>query len=182
MEAQSNLGETTNVNYRHVDSPIGPLLLAGTENGLCLIEFGWLTHKSVEQNVMKWAGKWYPSFRLQPNGEMLGEAVAELQEYFAGNRRRFELKLDLQGTPFQVKVWHALSDIPYGETRSYRQIAEAIGFPKAVRAVGGANNRNPLPIVVPCHRVIGSDGTLTGYGGGLSIKEHLLSLERGVTL
>lgn len=182
MEAQSNLAETIIINYLEVGSPIGPLLLAGTENGLCLIEFGWLTHKSAEQNVMKWTGRRYPSVRLQPNGEMLSEAADQLQEYFAGNRRRFDLKLDLQGTSFQVKVWRALLEISYGETRSYRQVAEAIGFPKAVRAVGGANNRNPLPIVVPCHRVIGSDGTLTGYGGGLSIKEHLLSLERGVIL
>ncbi|MEB3102253.1 methylated-DNA--[protein]-cysteine S-methyltransferase [Ferviditalea candida] len=182
MEARLELEEMIRIDYLEVDSPVGPLLLAGTENGMCLIEFGQLANKPVEQNVMKWFGRRYSAVRLQQNGGQLNGAAAQLREYFAGKRRRFELKLDLQGTPFQLKVWHALSEIPYGETRSYAQIAGAVGSPKAVRAVGGANNRNPLPIVIPCHRVIGSDGTLTGYGGGLSIKEHLLSLERGVRI
>lgn len=102
----------------------------------------------------------------------------ELEEYFHGRRSRFSVKVDLiRGTEFQKKVWNALRDIPYGETVSYKEIAEKIGNPKAVRAVGGANNKNPISIIIPCHRVIGKDGSLTGYGGGLSKKEYLLNLE-----
>jgi len=100
-----------------------------------------------------------------------------LAEYFDGKRRRFDLPVDLYGTPFQLRVWRELKKIPYGEVRSYKELARAIGSPKAVRAVGGANNKNPVPILVPCHRVIGSNGSLVGYGGGLSIKEYLLKLE-----
>ncbi len=105
------------------------------------------------------------------------EAARQLRAYFAGDLRRFELPLDLRGTPFQLRVWEALLDIPYGETRSYLQIAQAIGSPLAVRAVGAANGTNPIPIVVPCHRVIGSSGKLVGYGGGLPLKKRLLELE-----
>ncbi|MNP45229.1 Methylated-DNA--protein-cysteine methyltransferase [compost metagenome] len=112
--------------------------------------------------------------------EALSTASQQLKEYFAGERRQFDLRLDLQGSEFQRKVWNALLTIPYVETASYKDIAEMIGQPKAVRAVGGANNKNPIPIIVPCHRVIGSNGSLVGYGGGLSIKESLLSLERNV--
>ncbi|MNI75356.1 Methylated-DNA--protein-cysteine methyltransferase [compost metagenome] len=112
--------------------------------------------------------------------EALFTASQQLKEYFAGERRQFDLRLDLQGSEFQRKVWNALLTIPYVETASYKDIAEMIGQPKAVRAVGGANNKNPIPIIVPCHRVIGSNGSLVGYGGGLSIKESLLSLERNV--
>jgi O-6-methylguanine DNA methyltransferase len=105
------------------------------------------------------------------------EAERQLRAYFAGELRRFELPLDLQGTPFQLRVWHELERIPYGETRSYSQIAEALGAPRAVRAVGAANGANPIPIVVPCHRVIGAGGKLVGYGGGLPLKKRLLELE-----
>ena len=108
----------------------------------------------------------------------LTEAVCrQLDEYFAGTRTTFDFPLRLQGTPFQEKVWAALRDIPYGETRSYQQIAQAIGQPKACRAVGMANHRNPIYIVVPCHRVVGANGALTGYGGGLDMKTALLALE-----
>ena len=100
-----------------------------------------------------------------------------MRAYFAGKLRAFDLPLDLGGTPFQLRVWHELERIPYGETRSYLQIAAAIGAPKAVRAVGAANGANPIPIVVPCHRVIGSGGKLVGYGGGLPLKKRLLTLE-----
>ena len=105
------------------------------------------------------------------------EAARQLRAYFAGELRRFRLPLDLQGTPFQLRVWRELERIPYGETRSYRQIAEAVGAPRAVRAVGAANGANPIPIVVPCHRVIGAGGKLVGYGGGLPLKKRLLELE-----
>ncbi|NLY70869.1 MAG: methylated-DNA--[protein]-cysteine S-methyltransferase [Clostridiales bacterium] len=110
--------------------------------------------------------------------DLLREASKQLDEYFMGNRFKFDLPLFLSGTEFQLKVWKALESIPYGETRSYKQIAEAIGNPKACRAVGMANNRNPISIIIPCHRVIGSSGRLVGYGGGLDIKEKLLQLER----
>jgi len=103
----------------------------------------------------------------------------ELDEYFEGKRKTFDIPLRTHGTPFQEKVWAALRAIPYGEVRSYKEVAEAIGHPKAYRAVGMANNANPIFIIVPCHRVIGSDGSLTGYGGGLPMKRALLSLERG---
>lgn len=112
-----------------------------------------------------------------PEGLAL-EVFRELDEYFQGLRKTFDIPLRLQGTPFQKKVWAALQAIPYGETRSYKDIAEAIGHPKAYRAVGMANNANPVFIIVPCHRVIGADGSLTGYGGGLPMKKALLSLEK----
>ena len=110
--------------------------------------------------------------------ELLQKAVKQMQEYFTGRRKEFELPIRLQGTDFQQKVWNALRQIPYGETRSYGEVAAIIGNPKASRAVGGANHKNPIMLIVPCHRVIGADGSLTGFGGGLRAKEYLLSLEK----
>ena len=114
---------------------------------------------------------------IEQETALIKEANRQLSEYLKGERKAFDLPLNPKGTDFQKRVWRALCDIPYGETRSYKQIAEAIGNPKAVRAVGMANNRNPITIVVPCHRVIGADGKLVGYGGGLEMKEFLLRLE-----
>lgn len=114
----------------------------------------------------------------QRETELLREAYRQLSEYFAGTRRAFTLPLCPHGTAFQQKVWDALQEIPYGETRSYREIAEAVGHPRAYRAVGGANHNNPVMIVVPCHRVIGADGRLTGYASGLEVKQKLLRLEQ----
>ena len=111
---------------------------------------------------------------------LINEAYRQLSEYLLGERKRFDLPLNPQGTVFQQQVWKALCDIPYGETRSYKQIAEAIGNPKAVRAVGMANNRNPLLIVVPCHRVVGANGKLVGYAAGIEKKEFLLKLEKSL--
>ena len=108
---------------------------------------------------------------------LLSESVRQLRAYLAGELREFSLPLDLQGTPFQLRVWRELQTIPFGESRSYSQIAQAIGAPRAVRAVGAANGANPVAIIVPCHRVIGSSGKLTGYGGGLPLKRRLLDLE-----
>lgn len=116
--------------------------------------------------------------REAPEGLAL-KVFRELDEYFQGKRKTFDIPLRTHGTPFQEKVWAALRAIPYGEVRSYKEVAEAIGHPKAYRAVGMANNANPIFIIVPCHRVIGSDGSLTGYGGGLPMKKALLSLEKG---
>lgn len=112
--------------------------------------------------------------------ELIRNASNQLNEYLEGRRKVFDLPLNPEGTKFQKKVWEALCNIPYGETRSYKQIAEAVGNSKACRAVGMANNRNPIIIFIPCHRVIGSNGSLVGYGGGLDIKEKLLSLEKGI--
>ena len=114
----------------------------------------------------------------QENGAE-NEGVRQVLEYFAGTRREFSLPLRPNGTPFQLRVWRALTEIPYGETRTYGDIARAIGAPGAARAVGGANNKNPIAIIVPCHRVIGANGALTGYAGGLDKKDFLLKLEKG---
>jgi methylated-DNA-[protein]-cysteine S-methyltransferase len=130
------------------------------------------------------------AFDLKPVAEcqrndrnpLLMEAARQLQAYFAGQLREFQLPLDMQGTDFQKRVWGQVGAIPYGETRSYGQIATAIGSPRAVRAVGAANGANPVPIVVPCHRVIGANGKLVGYGGGLAMKKRLLELEGALAL
>jgi len=110
--------------------------------------------------------------------DLIKEAFRQLNEYFSGSRREFDIPLEIEGTPFQKSVWDALKAIPYGETRTYREIAEKIGNPRACRAVGMANNRNPVAIIIPCHRVIGANGKLAGYAGGLDIKEKLLDLEK----
>lgn len=114
--------------------------------------------------------------------EILKQAAAQLKEYLAGDRKEFTVPVSPAGTEFQRKVWKSLCDIPYGETRSYKEIAESAGSPKGYRAVGMANNRNPIPVIIPCHRVIGADGSLVGYGGGLDIKVLLLNLEKQTRL
>lgn len=119
-----------------------------------------------------------PDFSLEET-ETLKKAAAQLREYLSGQRKAFDLPLAPAGTPFQQRVWDALISIPYGETRSYGKLAELVGNPKASRAVGMANNRNPIPVIIPCHRVIGANGSLVGYGGGLPMKEKLLALEKG---
>lgn len=151
--------------YRTMESPIGRLLLTASDAGLSGIFMQ--DHKGGPAPEPDWIND--PS--------RFTDAVSQLERYFAGELREFRLKLDLHGTPFQVSVWNALLDIPYGQTRSYADLARAIGNPAAVRAVGLANGRNPVSIVVPCHRVIGSNGSLTGYGGGLDRKRFLLDLE-----
>jgi len=113
---------------------------------------------------------------------LMDKAAEQLEEYFAGKRRIFDVPLNPHGTDFQRSVWYALQDIPYGETRSYKQIAQVIASPKACRAVGLANNRNPIWIMIPCHRVIGSNGSLTGYGGGVEMKQRLLELEQRILM
>jgi len=159
--------------FKIMESPVGKLKLVASDEGLVAV-----------------------LWRLErPSRTRLGELVEDNQhpvllkterqlvEYFAGGRKEFSIPLDMRGTPFQKNVWEALLAIPFGETRSYGQIAKQLGNPNATRAVGAANGRNPLPIIVPCHRVIGSSGSLTGFGGGLETKAHLLSLEeKGNTL
>jgi methylated-DNA-[protein]-cysteine S-methyltransferase len=151
--------------YCYLDTPIGELLLAGDDDALCLVSF---PEGSMRRD---------PEPDWIYNEKPFAVARQQLTEYFAGERREFDLPLKLSGTEFQMSVLHALQQIPYGETTSYSDIAERIGRPKAVRAVGAANGRNPIPIIVPCHRVIGSHGDLTGFGGGLDTKEALLRLE-----
>ena len=154
------------LSYAQIDSPLGPLLLAADETGLRSIDFVNGRRPVSPQ----------PTWREDP--EFLGEPIQQLHAYFAGDLESFDLPLQPKGTEFQLAVWRKLCGIPYGETISYGELARRIGNPKASRAVGLANGANPIPIVIPCHRVIGSNGKLTGYGGGLPIKEKLLALER----
>jgi methylated-DNA-[protein]-cysteine S-methyltransferase len=163
------------IAWSEMDSPVGPLTLAMTARGICYIDFG--AGERAQMNLKVWTYRRFHTVRLERKDRELEPAALQLKEYFDGNRRQFDLPIDLYGTPFQLRVWRELQSIPFGEVRSYKEVARAIGAPKAVRAVGGANNKNPVPILVPCHRVIGSNGSLVGYGGGLSIKEHLLKLE-----
>jgi len=164
--------------WREMASPLGTLTLVASERGLCSIDFG--TFAKVADELAAWAKRWWREPVLVPAAEdhpLLEEARAQLDAYFRGERTRFAVPLDLRGTPFQRIVWDALCRVPYGATASYGEIAAAVGRPGASRAVGGANNRNPVPIIVPCHRIIGADGSLVGYGSGLWIKEWLLALE-----
>jgi methylated-DNA-[protein]-cysteine S-methyltransferase len=162
-------------------SPVGPLFLAASRKGLVALEYevrqlGQQTIRSrpLPSKSIRGDSK---SFRFEESAKAMRQYVRELEEYFAGQRRQFDFPLDLRGTDFQLACWRALLAIPYGETRTYADIARAVGKPRAFRAVGMANNRNPVAIVVPCHRVIASDGTLCGYGGGLEVKRRLLELE-----
>lgn len=153
------------------DTPVGPLLLAASSRGLCAVSFG----SSLDDFLRRVERR---GFRPAPSPERVQEAVTQLREYFAGRRRRFDMAVDLAGqTPFQRQVLEATARVPAGSVASYGEIARAIGRPRATRAVGSALGQNPVPIVVPCHRIIGSDGGLRGYGGGLDIKEKLLRLE-----
>lgn len=152
--------------YASTDSPIGTLLIAGDAAGLRLISFQSGAHRVTPEK----------SWRLDER--MFADVIGQLQAYFAGELRRFDLRLAPEGTRFQQEVWRQLLTIPYGDTISYGELARRVGNPRASRAVGAANGRNPLPIVIPCHRVIGASGALTGFGGGLPIKAALLALER----
>ena len=154
------------VFFRHIDSPIGRLLIAVDDDGIRAVEF------PENRHPVRREGEW-----REGDHPLLDEAARQLGEYFAGERRGFDLPLAPRGTEFQRKVWLALRGIPFGQTWSYAQLAKSIDNMQAMRAVGAANGRNPIPIIVPCHRVIGANGTLTGFGGGLPTKEFLLRLE-----
>jgi methylated-DNA-[protein]-cysteine S-methyltransferase len=153
--------------YKWMDSPVGRLKLVATDDGLAAILWAKDRPSRVRLEIEA----------EEPRHPVIAEAERQLGEYFAGRRKTFALALDLAGTAFQRKVWTALLTIPFGETRSYGQIAKQIGKPRASRAVGAANGRNPVSIVAPCHRVIGSTGELTGFAGGLDTKAFLLALE-----
>ena len=153
--------------FRIVDSPIGPLRLVANEHSLVAVSW---EDESAHRDP-------HPDGTEAPQHPVLAEAARQLEQYFQGKRKSFELRLHFAGTDFQRKVWNALLTIPFGETRSYGQIAAQIGHPSAIRAVGAANGQNPIPIIAPCHRVVGSTGKLVGFGGGLPRKAHLLTLE-----
>jgi methylated-DNA-[protein]-cysteine S-methyltransferase len=155
------------VQYRTLDSPVGPLLLAADEFGLRFLLFGSGRH------AVRPRPDW------EPDRGLLSEPARELTTYFQGKLRAFSVPVVPAGTPFQLSVWAELQKIPYGETISYAELARRVGNPKAVRAAGLANGSNPISIIIPCHRVIGSNGSLVGYGGGLPTKQALLALESG---
>lgn len=155
--------------FKSIETPIGRLKLVAGRTGLAAV----LWENDPPGRVR------FAALEEQPDHPLLVAAERQLAEYFAGRRQRFDLPLEFAGTAFQKQVWQALLGIPYGETRSYGQIAAQLGNPKAVRAVGGANSRNPLSIIAPCHRVIGSRGALTGFAGGIETKQFLLAHEQG---
>ena len=157
-------------------TPLGEMIALLSSAGLCLLEFSEHTRELAREIEQVEAARGGPA---HDGDSALGERLGrELAEYLAGRRQRFELPLDLVGTPFQIAVWQALLAIPYGQTRSYGEQARSIGRPSATRAVAAANGQNKISLIVPCHRVIGSDGSLTGYGGGLARKRWLLQLEQ----
>jgi methylated-DNA-[protein]-cysteine S-methyltransferase len=154
--------------YSYMDSPVGKLFLAGDQEGIRFINF------PKEKKPVVPDSDWVemPAF--------FTSAVAELEEYFAGSRRHFSVDIQPRGTDFQLSVWRALQKVPYGKTVSYGELAKRVGNPNASRAVGAANGANPIPIIIPCHRVIGAGGNLTGFGGGLAVKQFLLELEGAI--
>jgi methylated-DNA-[protein]-cysteine S-methyltransferase len=158
------------MNYYDIyESPYGQMLLVANDEGLCGVYFG--------------GQKYYPQIesplRRDANQATLRQAKRELTQYFAGKRKRFEVKLVPEGTPFQRSVWKAISSVKFGETISYGELAQRAGYPGSARAAGAATGRNPIGIIVPCHRIVGSNGSLTGYAGGLDRKRALLALEAG---
>jgi O-6-methylguanine DNA methyltransferase len=172
--------ETLHTTNMH--SAIGPLFLAASSQGLVALEFDARLpgQQSIRPNPRDLREE-KTDFAFEDSARVMLLYVSELEEYFAGKKREFTFPLDLRGTDFRLACWRALLAIPYGETRTYADIARAVGKPNAFRAVGMANNRNPIAIVIPCHRVIASDGTLCGYGGGLELKRKLLQLEGALT-
>jgi methylated-DNA-[protein]-cysteine S-methyltransferase len=162
--------------WSSVSSPYGEWLVLATERGVC-----WTgTPGATLEEGVAWGKRWLPIGQVIEGQDIppLRQAVEELRSFLAGQLEQFACPLDMYGTAFQMNVWNAVSQIPYGETRSYQAIARAIQHPQAVRAVGAANGANPLAPIVPCHRVIGSNGSLTGYGGGLPVKSWLLAMEQ----
>jgi methylated-DNA-[protein]-cysteine S-methyltransferase len=163
---------TEKLAYKFMRSPVGRLKLIASERGLVAIL--WDADDKTSRVALPAAGK-------KSRHPVLLDTEQQLQDYFAGRRKKFSLKLDLRGTPFQKKVWRALLRIPFGETRTYSDIARTVGHPKSARAVGAANGKNPISIIAPCHRLIGSTGKLHGFAGGLKAKADLLKLERNLS-
>lgn len=167
-----------NILVKHYDSPCGRLMLASFSGRLCLCDWLQAKHRTTIDKRLQTALK---AQYAGGTSEVLEEAERQLDEYFARRRTSFDLPLTLTGTDFQKRVWERLRRLPYGATASYASLAQALGQPKAVRAVANANGANPIAIVIPCHRIIGADGTLTGYAGGLDAKRYLLQMESGLT-
>jgi O-6-methylguanine DNA methyltransferase len=159
-----------------VESPIGELRLASTEGGLAYLGLP----KAGGRGLAGWLARFAPGARREAAFAPHRDVIRQLLEYLEGKRTRFELPLDLRGTPFQCDVWNSLLEIPYGQTRSYGEVARSLGRPGAMRAVGSANGANPVPLIVPCHRVIAAGGKLGGFGGGLDLKRRLLAMEQSI--
>jgi len=176
--ARSNRGYSSEVpsdvsffSRRTFEAPFGVVTVVGSDLGIRFVMFANDAHPKPVENLLISDSEIHDS---------VNDAITQLEEYFNGSRQEFDLPLDLRGTEFQVAAWRALADIPYGHTASYGQQAASIGRPKAVRAIGGANGRNPVAIVLPCHRIVGADGSLTGFGGGIAVKKWLLDHEQAV--
>jgi methylated-DNA-[protein]-cysteine S-methyltransferase len=162
-----------NIYYSSFDSPVlRKVFVASTENGVCMVDF-----LKPEETFLKELKERFPG-KIVRNDQKNRNVVNQLKKYLKGELRRFDCKLDFRGTLFQKKVWSALAKIPYGQTRSYKEIAQAIGHPKAFRAVGNANGQNSIPLIIPCHRVIESNGGLGGFGHGVKVKKQLLDFEK----
>jgi O-6-methylguanine DNA methyltransferase len=157
--------------YSVIDSPIGPIVVAATERGLCRVLFSTAPNGDKRRLI---GG----DQNVKLDRQAVAPYVKQIKGYFEGKRREFDLPLDVEGTSFQKRAWEAIGRIPYGETRSYGEVAREAGYPRAARAVGGAANANPVPLVIPCHRLIGADGSLVGYAPGLEIKRWLLDFEK----
>ncbi len=174
-EPPTTPGKKDVLNITRFTTPVGPMFACASSDGLCLLEF---TDRRMLETEFKDLRKRLNAAILPGNNPILDQVQIEIREYFSGERKQFDLPLHTPGTDFQQSVWKGLQDIPYGQTRSYKQQAEYLGKPNAIRAVASANGQNRIAIIIPCHRVIGSDGSLVGYGGGLHRKEWLLNFEK----
>jgi O-6-methylguanine DNA methyltransferase len=163
------------IHTAELETPEGRMACASSERGLCFIELP----RASGRGIAGWVRRFAPQARIATGYAPNRAAIAQIQDYLAGKREEFRLELDLRATGFQIRVYAALLEIPYGEVRSYGEIADAIGEPGAARAVGAAAGANPLPLVVPCHRVVAAHGKLGGFGGGVALKKRLLALEHG---
>jgi O-6-methylguanine DNA methyltransferase len=163
------------IHTAEFESPFGAMACASTERGLCFIELP----RASGRGIAGWVRRFAPEARVATGYAPNRDAIAQILDYLAGKREAFRLDLDLRATGFQIRVYASLLEIPYGETRSYGEIAAAIGEPGAARAVGAAAGANPLPLVVPCHRIVAAHGKLGGFGGGVALKRKLLALEHG---
>jgi methylated-DNA-[protein]-cysteine S-methyltransferase len=172
---------TTQIARAELPTPVGVLQLYGASGGLRSVALPNESRAEAEARLRRGAEARHAP-RIVDDEAALADALGQLRAWFAGERREFDVPLAPRGTPFQLAVWEAVAAIPWGATCSYADIARRIGKPNAVRAVGAANGANPLPLIIPCHRVIGANGSLTGYGGGLPLKQQLLAWERGQTL
>lgn len=165
----------TFIYLNRITTPLGPMLIGTTDDGLCLLEF---TDRSMLEAQLNRLQKYYKGTFISGSNKIIDQTASEITEYFEGKRRRFSVPMNVPGSEFQKKVWKQLMDVPYGTTRSYKEQAIGIGNLKAIRAVASANGNNRIAIIIPCHRVVGSNGSLTGYAGGLWRKRYLLNLER----